>query len=232
MLRRTASSNLNLEVIKDLALKRATAKTYFAIGLSAISSIVIMYALNHYSGVAFYGELMFYLSMSTILFTFFSFGTRETVTKTMKIHDNDLSVFLSGFILDLLSSFTVIILIYFFGVKILKLFQIFNVNLSYISNLVAFYTVFFICQSSFIGFLKYYNKLLFVNLASIFQNIINVSIIAFYIINENTTQTTIILAYVISTFFGLLFLFFSLLFFLKFKIKRFSKLFYVKCICH
>jgi hypothetical protein len=37
MLRRTASSNLNLEVIKDLALKRATAKTYFAIGLLVLS---------------------------------------------------------------------------------------------------------------------------------------------------------------------------------------------------
>ena len=39
MLRRTASSNLNLEVIKDLALKRATAKTYFAIGLLVLSDL-------------------------------------------------------------------------------------------------------------------------------------------------------------------------------------------------
>ena len=37
MLRRTASNNLNLEVIKDLALKRATAKTYFAISLLVLS---------------------------------------------------------------------------------------------------------------------------------------------------------------------------------------------------
>ena len=37
MLRRTVSNNLNLEGIKDIALKRATAKTYFAIGLLALS---------------------------------------------------------------------------------------------------------------------------------------------------------------------------------------------------
>jgi hypothetical protein len=37
MLRRTASTNLNLEGIKELALKRATAKTYFAIGLLVLS---------------------------------------------------------------------------------------------------------------------------------------------------------------------------------------------------
>ena len=37
MLSRKTSTNLNLEVIKDLALKRATAKTYFAIGLLALS---------------------------------------------------------------------------------------------------------------------------------------------------------------------------------------------------
>jgi hypothetical protein len=37
MLRKTASNNLNLETIKDIALKRATAKTYFAIGLLALS---------------------------------------------------------------------------------------------------------------------------------------------------------------------------------------------------
>lgn len=37
MLRKTAVNNLNLEVIKDLALKRATAKTYFAIGLLVLS---------------------------------------------------------------------------------------------------------------------------------------------------------------------------------------------------
>jgi len=37
MLRRTVSNNLNLEGIKDLALKRATARTYFAIGLLALS---------------------------------------------------------------------------------------------------------------------------------------------------------------------------------------------------
>ena len=37
MLRKTASNNLNLETIKDIALKRATAKTYFAIGLLVLS---------------------------------------------------------------------------------------------------------------------------------------------------------------------------------------------------
>ena len=37
MLRRTVSNNLNLEGIKDIALKRATAKTYFAIGLLVLS---------------------------------------------------------------------------------------------------------------------------------------------------------------------------------------------------
>jgi flagella basal body P-ring formation protein FlgA len=37
MLRRTVSNNLNLEGIKDIALKRATAKTYFAISLLALS---------------------------------------------------------------------------------------------------------------------------------------------------------------------------------------------------
>ena len=37
MLSRKTSTNLNLEVIKDLALKRATAKTYFAIGLLVLS---------------------------------------------------------------------------------------------------------------------------------------------------------------------------------------------------
>jgi hypothetical protein len=37
MLRITVSNNLNLEGIKDIALKRATAKTYFAIGLLALS---------------------------------------------------------------------------------------------------------------------------------------------------------------------------------------------------
>ena len=37
MLRRTVSNNLNLEGIKDIALKKATAKTYFAIGLLALS---------------------------------------------------------------------------------------------------------------------------------------------------------------------------------------------------
>jgi hypothetical protein len=37
MLSRKTSTNLNLEVIKDLALKRATAKTYFAIGLLILS---------------------------------------------------------------------------------------------------------------------------------------------------------------------------------------------------
>jgi len=37
MLRKTKSNNLNLEAIKDLALKRATAKTYFAIGLLVLS---------------------------------------------------------------------------------------------------------------------------------------------------------------------------------------------------
>jgi len=37
MLRKTASNNLNLETIKEIALKRATAKTYFAIGLLALS---------------------------------------------------------------------------------------------------------------------------------------------------------------------------------------------------
>ena len=37
MLRRTVSNNLNLEGIKDLALKRATARTYFAIGLLSLS---------------------------------------------------------------------------------------------------------------------------------------------------------------------------------------------------
>lgn len=37
MLRKTKSINLNLEAIKDLALKRATAKTYFAIGLLVLS---------------------------------------------------------------------------------------------------------------------------------------------------------------------------------------------------
>jgi len=39
MLSRKASNNLNLEAIKELALKRATAKTYFAIGLLALSLI-------------------------------------------------------------------------------------------------------------------------------------------------------------------------------------------------
>ena len=34
---RGGSRNLNIDVIKDLALKRATAKTYFAIGLLALS---------------------------------------------------------------------------------------------------------------------------------------------------------------------------------------------------
>jgi hypothetical protein len=37
MLRRTVSNNLNLEGIKDLALKRASARSYFAIGLLALS---------------------------------------------------------------------------------------------------------------------------------------------------------------------------------------------------
>jgi len=37
MLRRTVSNNLNLEGIKDIALKRATAKTYFALGLLVLS---------------------------------------------------------------------------------------------------------------------------------------------------------------------------------------------------
>jgi hypothetical protein len=37
MFRKTASNNLNLETIKEIALKRATAKTYFAIGLLALS---------------------------------------------------------------------------------------------------------------------------------------------------------------------------------------------------
>ena len=37
MLRKTASNNLNLETIKEIALKRATAKTYFAIGLLVLS---------------------------------------------------------------------------------------------------------------------------------------------------------------------------------------------------
>ena len=37
MLSRKTSTNLNLEVIKDLELKRATAKTYFAIGLLVLS---------------------------------------------------------------------------------------------------------------------------------------------------------------------------------------------------
>ena len=37
MLRRTVSNNLNLEGIKDIALKRATGKTYFAIGLLVLS---------------------------------------------------------------------------------------------------------------------------------------------------------------------------------------------------
>ena len=37
MLRRSTSTNLNLEAIKEIALKRATAKTYFAIGLLVLS---------------------------------------------------------------------------------------------------------------------------------------------------------------------------------------------------
>ena len=37
MLRKTVSNGINLEGIKDLALKRATARTYFAIGLLALS---------------------------------------------------------------------------------------------------------------------------------------------------------------------------------------------------
>jgi hypothetical protein len=37
MLRKTVSNGINLEGIKDLALKRATARTYFAVGLLALS---------------------------------------------------------------------------------------------------------------------------------------------------------------------------------------------------
>ncbi|MFL0298753.1 lipopolysaccharide biosynthesis protein [Aquirufa novilacunae] len=196
--------------------------SYFAIGFSALSSICIMYAINHYSGVAFYGDLMFYLSMSTILFTFFSFGTRETVTKILKYHDKDISVLLSGVILDLFSSFIIICIIYFFGEKILIFFQKYTANNLHISKLLAVYTVFFICQSSFIGFLKYYNKILIINLASIFQNIVNALIIGFYILNDNTTQSAIILAYVVSVFCGLLFLIFGVLIFLNFKFVKFS----------
>jgi O-antigen/teichoic acid export membrane protein len=181
-----------------------------------------MYVVNHYSGVSFYGELMFFLSISTILFSFFSFGTRETVTKIMKSHNKDISVLLSGFILDLFSSFIIILLIYFFGGRILLFFKLYNSNLFHTSKLIAIYTVFFICQSSFMGFLKYYNKLLIINIASIFQNIMNVLIVAFFILNDDATQNNLILAYVISTFCGLLGLIFGVLFFVKFKIEKFS----------
>jgi O-antigen/teichoic acid export membrane protein len=47
-------------------------------------------------------------------------------------------------------------------------------------------------------------------------------IIGFYIINESATQTSIILAYVISALCGLLVLIFGVLLFLNFKIERFS----------
>ena len=196
--------------------------SYFASGFSAFCSICIMFIINYSSGVAFYGDLMVYLSLSTILFSFFSFGTRETVTKIMKNHNDDISVMLSGFLLDLLSSLTIIVVIYFFGEKILAFFYGSNINTSYLNKLLAAYTVFFICQSSFIGFLKCYEKIIIISFASIFQNIVKVSIIAFYIINESETQTSIISAFVMGSFGGLIFLIFGTVTSLKFKINKFS----------
>ena len=196
--------------------------SYFASGFSAFSSICIMLLINYKSGVAFYGDLMVYISLSTILFSMFSFGTRETVTKIMKDYNDDFSVLFSGLILDFFSSLIIMFVIYYFGEIILFFFYGPELDAINLTKLLALYTVFFTCQCSFTGFLKYYEKIKIISLAIIIENFIRFSIIAYYVFNEIETHVSVISAYVIGSFCGLLFLILSVMAHKNSKIKLFS----------